>query len=151
MPGDGRVLIDAPRQQAIIGRAGRRATQHLEVELETPFAAITLSSLDERPIATTDRLLLSAAARVANTGMRWTDETRQSLGEQWGAPPIRIEPVVATITLRGLGAAGALLQPLDGRGQPWGASQPFANVDGALRIDLTGEPATPWYVIEVQR
>jgi hypothetical protein len=150
-PGDGRVLIDAPRQQAVIGRAGRRATQHLEVELETPFAAITLSSLDERPIATADRLLLSAAARVANTGMRWTDETRQSLGEQWGAPPIRIEPVVATITLRGLGASGALLQPLDGRGQPWGAPQRFVSADGGLHIELTGEPATPWYVIEVQR
>ena len=41
------------------------------------------------------RLLLVAGARVANTGMRWQDETRQSLGAAWGGPPTRIEPVAA--------------------------------------------------------
>ena len=151
-PGDGHVLIDAPRQQGIVGRAGTRSTRHLTVELSTPFAAVMLSSLDERPIASTERMLLSAAARMANTGMRWTDETRQSLGEEWGVPPIRIEPVVTTVTLRGLdGATGAWLQPLDGRGQPMGQPHPFTGEDGGLRIALSGEPATPWYLVSVER
>ncbi|MBC7235068.1 MAG: hypothetical protein H5T69_04450 [Chloroflexi bacterium] len=151
-PKDGRVLIDTPRHQAIVGRAGRRATSHMELELETPFAAVQLASLDGQDIARSERMLLSTGARVANTGMRWADETRQSLSDQWGTAPIRIEPVVATVTLRGLAGAKAVwLQPLDGCGQPMGEPRAFAAADEGFAIRLEGEPATPWYLVRVER
>ena len=95
-PGDGRVLVDTPRHQVLIGRAGRASTSNMECDWSTPFAAIQLASLEDRPIAEAGRLLLVTGARVANTGMKWLDETRRSLGEDWGAAPTRIEPVTGT-------------------------------------------------------
>lgn len=71
--GSGLVVVDTPRSQALIGYCGGRrlATENLKAEVRTPFCAITLSSLDEEPIAEAGRLLVVATARVANSGMEW--------------------------------------------------------------------------------
>ncbi len=152
VPGDGRVRVDTPRYQAVIGRAGRYATRNLALQLVTPFAALQLASLDAEPIARAQRLLLVVGARVANTGMRWKDSSRTSLGNQWGRAPTRIEPVAGTLRLEGLsGARKVQLQPLDGRGQPLGAPRPFAAQDGGFAISLDAHPPTPWYLITVER
>ena len=151
-PGDGHVRIDAPRHQAIIGHAGRRATAHLEVELTTPFAAVQLASLSDAPVAQANRLLLLTAARSANTGMRWTDDTRRSLGREWGQAPTRIEPVTGLVTLRGLeGATAITLQPLDGQGQPLGEPLAASRDGEAFTVTLGAEPATLWYLVNVTR
>ena len=152
VPGDGRVRIDTPRHQAIIGRSGQRCTCNMRLDLSTPFAAIQLASLDGQPIARSSRLILLASARVANTGMRWTDEQRQSLGVEWGGPPIRIEPVTCSIELLGLeGARAVVLQPLDNCGQPGDGRQEILPVEGKTIIQLTGETTTPWYLVEIER
>ncbi|CAA9225728.1 MAG: GH148 [uncultured Chloroflexi bacterium] len=154
-PGEGRLLIDTPRHQAVVARAGRHATSLLQVELRTRFAAVQLASLDQRPIAEAERLLLVAAARVANTGMRW-NEDRTAIdakeGGDSGHAPTRIEPVQATLALHGLiGARGVRVQPLDGCGHPWGAARPAQADGGAFRFELTDEPGTTWYLLEVDR
>ena len=149
---DGRVLADTPRYQAVIGRPGRLSTSNMTVDLETPFAAVQLVSLDAQPIAHAERLLLVTAARVANTGMAWQDDTRRSLGEQWGEAPTRIEPVAATLVLNGLaGATAVTLKPLDGAGQPAHGEMPFQPEGHTWRIRLTGEPGTVWYMVEITR
>jgi hypothetical protein len=150
------MLADAPRYQAVIGHAGRAATANLCLALETPFAAVQLASLDGEPIARAARLLLVTGARVANTGMRWLDDSRQSLGDNWGRAPTRIEPVAGAIALRGLeGAQRVALQPLDGCGQPMGEAQPFERQveEGAEHwgFALRGEPPTLWYLVAVER
>jgi hypothetical protein len=152
-PGDGRVLVDTPCHQALIGRAGRRSTSNVELDLATPFAAVQVAGLDGLEIARATRLLLLAGARVANTGMRWEDERRQSTGEQWGHAPVRLEPVTGTLSLRDLHAARAVaLRPLDAAGQPMeGQARPFSRVGDAFAVELTGTPATPWYLIEIER
>jgi hypothetical protein len=151
-------LVDTPRHQVLIGRAGRRSTSNVELDLRTPFAAVQVTcladeGLADEGIADAARLLLVAGARVANTGMRWQDEQRQSTGEQWGHGPVRLEPVTGTLSLRGLnGARAATLRPLDAAGQPMeGRARPFARTDDVFTIELTGTPATPWYLIEVER
>jgi hypothetical protein len=147
----GRVRIDAPRCQAVIGRAGSDATQNMIVDLESSFASVQLSSLDEASIANAGRLLLVTGARIANRRMRWADEGRHMLEEQ-GTGPTLIEPVVLRLTLRGLeGARTVRLQPLDGHGQPMGERRSFVLRDGGFVIQLTGDPATPWYLIRVDR
>ncbi len=151
-PGDGRVLVDTPRHQVLIGRAGRARTSNMECHWSNPFAAIQLASLEDRPIAEAGRLLLVTGARVANTGMKWLDETRRSLGEEWGAAPTRIEPVTGSLVLHGIRGATALqLQPLDASGQPLGPARSFAKGGTGWTVTLAGDPATPWYVIEIQR
>ncbi|MCL5997309.1 MAG: hypothetical protein M1546_14820 [Chloroflexi bacterium] len=149
--GDGRVLIDTPRQQAIIGRAGARATRHLAVALQTPFAAVQLASLDEHPIALARRLLLVTGARIANTDQTWGDDARQEPAD-WGHAPTRIEPVVATLTLRGLAEARRVTaQPLDGHGQPYGESVTLPQTSEGFVLRLGDLPASPWYLVQVER
>jgi hypothetical protein len=151
-PLNGRVLVDTPRHQVIIGRAGERATSNLALALTAPFAAVQLASLEERPIAEATRLLLLAGARVANTGMRWEDESRRSLGPQWGSAPTRVEPVTGSITLRRLsGAQKATLRALDAHGQPTGEGHRASVVDGSVTFVFPSDPATPWFLIEVER
>lgn len=150
-PQDGRVLMDTPRQQAIIGRAGERQTTHLRVTLETPFAAIQLASLEDRPIASATRLLLLACARVANTDQTWADDSRR-VPADWGHAPVRIEPVISTIALRGLDSViRVTVQPLDGSGQPSGEVLPLEELAGEYRFNLSSLPSTPWYLIQVER
>lgn len=152
IPGDGRVLVDTPRHQSIVGRAGRRSTSNVTLDLSTPFAAVQIASLDGMPIAESARLLLVAGARIANTGMRWLDERRQSLGPNWGQAPIRLEPVTGTLGLCGLRSAQRVsLQPLDGAGQPVGTPYCFSRVNDVFAIDLTGVPAVPWYLVQIER
>ena len=91
----GLVTMDTPRSQAVIGRGGGQ-TKNLHTEIRTPFCAVTLGALDNKPIATAARLLLTVGARVANTGMIW-NEKRTSL-DKWGNAPTRIEPVTGAVS-----------------------------------------------------
>ena len=148
-PDDGRVLVNAPRYQAIIGWAGKRSTDNMTLDLTTPFAAVQLVSLDEKPIPESERMLLVTGARVATTDMKWLDDTRHSLGDQWGKAPTRIEPVSGTIVLHNLmGARSVVLQPLDGQGQPTGEARQFVADGDDWSVVLSGDSGTVWYVVE---
>lgn len=146
----GHVLVDTPRYQAVVGRCGRYALTHIAVAFTTPFAAVQVASLDGLPIAESARLMLVAGARVANTGMRWADADRRTLGDGWGHGPARLEPVAGTLALQGMaGVQSATLQPLDPRGQAQGAALPFTVEAQGLSITLPGN--TAWYMIALQR
>jgi hypothetical protein len=147
----GRVLIDTPRYQAIIGHRGKAATTHLELDLETPFAAVELTSLSQQPLSQAEEILLVTAARVANTEMQWLDAARQSLGANWGEEPTRIEPVSARVMLRNLNARQATLSPLDSSGQPVGAAIPLTGTDDAFEVALPMATPTLWYLITLVR
>jgi hypothetical protein len=108
-----------------------------------------LSSLDDKPIAEASKLLLVAGGRVENGGQEWnsagTDVTN------WGGSPTLVEQVQGTLTLRGLkGARAVLLQPIDGSGQPEGATIAATRKGDSWVVSL-GQPVTTWYEIEVQR
>ena len=146
----GRVIVDTPRSLALIGHtAPPLRHDRVEVRVDNPFCAIVLGSLDGRPIATSDRLLLTAGARVANTGMTWND-TRSALAN-WGGWPTLIEPVTGTLVLRQLDdAVSVRVTALDGAGRALGEPIPAAKTRDGWTITL-GEPATTWYVVTVGR
>lgn len=147
----GVVCVDTPRSQGLIGHLGRQTagTRNLRAETQTRFCVLTLGALDNRPIASADRLLLTTAARVANTGMVW-NEKRTSL-EKWGAAPVRIEPVAGKVTLIALAPAREVIaQPLDGDGQPLGRPLPLKRTGNDWVLEL-GQTATTWFVITVSR
>jgi len=149
--GSGVVSVDTARSQALVGHLARQpvATKNLRAEIQTRFCALTLGALDGRPIADAGRLLLTATARSANTGMVW-NEQRTSL-EKWGDAPVRIEPVTGRIILTSLAPArDVVAQPMDGAGQPLGRPLPLKRTGNDWSLDL-GQPATVWFVISVSR
>jgi hypothetical protein len=149
--GSGLVTVNTARSQALIGfcRGSKEATENLALEPEVPFCAVTLGALDDQPIAKSGRLLLTAAARMANSGMEW-NEKRTSL-ITWGKAPTVVEPVSGRVTLKQMeGARSIECQPLDGAGRPLG--RPIAaHRSGSDWTVVLGEPATTWFVVSVAR
>ena len=147
----GLVAVDTPRSQALIGfcRTHGRETANLAATVETPFCAITLHALDEKPIAKSSRLLLTAAARIGNSKMEW-NEKRTSL-TAWGAAPTVVEPVTGTVVLKGLdGASAVSAQPLDGGGKPLGPPLGAERASAGWVLPI-GKPPTVWYAVTVSR
>jgi hypothetical protein len=147
----GLVTVDTPRSQALIGfvKAQDKSVRNLTADVSNDFCTILLSSMDDRPIATSSKLLLVAGGPVENSGQKWntagTDVT------SFGGSPTLIEQVKGTITLRGIeGARSVQLQPIDGAGQPLGAAIVATASGNEWKIAL-GAATTTWYQITVTR
>ncbi len=142
------LTIDTDRVQAALGWIGGKKIKlkNVEIEVETPFCAVSVVSLDGLPVGSSKRLLVTAVARCANTGMKWNPE-RTSISDRWGGPPLLIEPVAGSIFLkRDPGAPALLLRLLDYTGSAKPQSEPFG---GVLR--LPERPETVWYALEARR
>ena len=149
--GEGAVIVDSPRTQALIGfvAAENHSPANFAARVANLFSAIVLTSLDAQPIAESSRLLLTTGSRVANSGMEWNASHTEL--KTWGGSPSLIDPVTGRIDLRGLSRATAVLvQPLDGSGQPLGQPLHAARQGDVWQISV-GRPPTPWYIITVQR
>jgi hypothetical protein len=147
----GLVTIDTERTQALVGfvKAHGRSTSQLSAEVKNDFCAITVSSLDSKPLALSSTLLLTACARIENTGTRWNE--RHTLWDEWGTPPTRIEPVTGWLVLHELdGAIEVQLVPLDGAARPIGKPIRGRRLEDGWEIPI-GDPATTWYLVHVLR
>jgi hypothetical protein len=147
---NGVVTIDTPRTQALVGfvRQTDARTTNLTADISTPFAVITLSSLDGKPISHSNEMLLTTTARVKNTGMVWN--ARRSVTSTWGTAPTLIEPVRGWLQFHDLaGVVDITATPLDG------AARPLAPIKGRLLENgwelPIGTPATTTYLIHVYR
>ena len=148
---NGVVTIDTPRSQALVGfvKANNHTTSQLSAEVKNDFCAITLSSLDGRPLSLSTTLLLTACSRWQNTGIVWND--RHTLWTNYGTAPTLIEPVRGWLTLHELdGAVGLQLLPLDGAARPLGRPIKGRRLEDGWEIPL-GDPPTTWYLINVVR
>lgn len=149
--GKGLVTVDADRTQALIGfvKTNRAAPRNFSAEVDNEFASLVLSSLDGRPLARSDRMLLAAESRVTNTNLKWND-TQTRVTSQ-GESPTLIEPVTGTVTLRNLeGAKAVTAVALDGARKPVGGT--IAGIRASEGWSLpVGEPVTVWYLVTVQR
>jgi hypothetical protein len=149
----GRLTIDTPRVQAAVGWIGGRTvrTADAEFRLQTPFCAVSLAALDGQPLVRSKQILLVAAARCANTGMKWNAE-RTSINDQWGSPPLLIETVTGQIGLRRDAQSAPLrLIPLDGCGRPRAprAAATSSERDRAV-YELNAADGTAWFVLSAR-
>lgn len=147
----GLVTVETDRTQALIGfvKANRKVLKNLSADISNTFASIVLASMDSKPLARSEKMLLTAGSRVANTGMKW-NATRTGLVSQGGSPSL-IEPVAGTILLRNLkGATGVSATALDGTGRPIGEAIPGKKTAEGWALAI-GDPATTWYVVAVKR
>lgn len=148
---NGLVTLDTPRSQALIGfvRANGRATSQLSAEVKNDFCAISVSSLDGKPLSRSATMLLTACSRWQNTGAEWNE--RHTLWSKYGGAPTLIEPVKGWLTLRDLqGAVAVQLVPLDGAAQPVGKPLKGRRLENGWEVSI-GEPATTWYLVQVIR
>ncbi len=147
----GLVTVDTPRSQALIGfvTSSVDGVRHLAVDVTNQFCAITLSALDDQPIARSARLLLTTGGRVANTGHRWND--RRTVVTEHGGSPSLIEPICGRLIFKDVEPATAVLvQALDGAGRPFGGSVAATTTPEGWEIAI-GDPVTTWYEITVNR
>lgn len=93
--------IDSPMTKAVygfVGDIGSIKLDGLNLDVKTPFATIALSSLTDKPIEQSDKLLLTAVGRAENTGFQYNAIRTKILNR--GNEPILVEPIKATIEIK---------------------------------------------------
>ncbi|WP_213981032.1 hypothetical protein [Sphingomonas sp. dw_22] len=149
---DGLVTVDTPRSQALVGFVSANAqvqTRNLSADIKNRFAAITLSSLDGKPLNLSNRMLLTTTGKVENTGQKWND--RRAMLSNWGTAPTVIEPITGWIQLKDLeGAIGVSATPLDGAARPIGPEIKGRMIEPGWEIAV-GTPVTTSYLVRVER
>ena len=140
----GHFTIDTPGTKAVVGFAEGRQIQlgNVTITPQCPFAAIYVTAREpDKTIDTSGKLLITAIARARNSGMQFNDAGDGLLDR--GKPPILMEPVKATITIRKSGQPKVYLLTHDGLRT--GKTLPIA--DGTLTLD-TARDKTPYYLME---
>ncbi|MCM8730563.1 hypothetical protein ACFO8O_06215 [Hephaestia sp. GCM10023244] len=149
---DGIFSVNTPRSQALVGFVSANEkvqTRNLSADIGNAFAAITLSSLDNKPLNLSDRMLLTTTGKVENTGQQWN--ARRAMLSNWGGAPTLIEPITGWIQLKDLeGAVGVFAQPLDGSARPIGPEIKGRMIEPGWEIAV-GTPATTHYLVRVVR
>jgi hypothetical protein len=140
------VTIDTPRTQALVGFLGNKSarTTHLSADVNTPFCTVMVTSLDDEPIASSQRLLLLTTSRCANSQMQWDDARKNVV--TFGSGPTCIEPVTGTVTLHGLKAKELNVQPLTAVGSHGIGGFTVICEGDTFKVDLS-KAGTTWYAV----
>ncbi len=139
--------LDSPRTQSVIGflgDAGPLATRDVRFDVRTRFATVAVSSLTDRAIPVSPRLLVTAVGRAENTGFAYNMLRNRMLNS--GAGPILVEPVRAVIELKTTMRRPAVI-PIRADGRP-GTPVPAVLKDGRLHFTIGPEARTIYYRIE---
>jgi len=146
--GQGRVTIDTPRTQGVVGFAGRARvdTRSASFELETPFAVVLLSSLDGPPLAESKRVLVSTSADARWTGVEVSENGDEILST--GRWPFLMQPVEGRVVLEGAGPAtvhrlatnGERLGELAVEVTSEGLVLPLSGANGCMHYEIVREP-----------
>lgn len=94
----GRVRIDTPRTQAIIGFFPKQPLEMRDVRLtlsDGAFAAVALTSLDGEPLPKSQRVLLTATGRADPSGAQRLEPVAGEVMLRWLAPSQRDRKVFA--------------------------------------------------------
>ena len=169
-------VIESPKAAGVIGfaGAGKVTAGPLDAQLASSargFLALVATSLDDKPLADSARLLITIPGYTLssvpganpparqkfilypNTTDWWTLEpepqfkNRPSASNGAGAPPVWMERVPVTITLRS-SAKALTAYPLDGTGKRLNPF-PAERVPGGfqLRLQADGQQFAPWYEV----
>jgi hypothetical protein len=136
------VVIQTPQTQGIVGFAGGGSYRlpGVHVRIATPFVSLLFSPLDDRPLVESQHVLITAMARDAQTGARYSADGKQLLDA--GRPPLTMEPVQATLTFQG--SPIATVKAVDIYGVPTDQAVPHER--NTFTID--GRYATYYYEVK---
>lgn len=146
---DGIMTVAAPKTVGLAGPAETsRALGPLTVTLKQAWASLWVSSLDDKPISDSERLLLVHLTDLKNTGERFRGQDMK-VHEEWGAGPRLARAGSATLRLAHRDAKQYEVWRLDLTGKRV-AQVPVTVMDGALEFAIaTAGPkdATLYYEI----
>jgi len=145
-PQEGRLIVDTPHTRALAGWIGDKGVKFEGVDLEAvaPFGVLAVSALGPEPIATSNRLLVTAVARVEPTGFRSVDEWRRERADP-GLPPLLHETLRGRVVWKRPGTVKAYA--LDNAGQRVGPAA-VEKVDGGTRLAIDPRaPTLHWELI----
>ena len=134
--GNERVQVRGPKTQALLGRYEGTSTDLPSVrvsDVKTPMMSLIFTPLDDQPLTSSKRILITAMARDKQTGAQYSDDGTKLITA--GTAPLLMEPVQAT--LKFAGTKPERVTPCDHYGAPIpGKSVPVA-ADGSIAIDGT--------------
>ena len=125
------VILAGPKTHAVIGFAGGASFDlpGVKVEVKTPFVSLIFTPLDDQPLAVSKHVLITAMARDKQTGTEYSEDGSRLL--KAGGPPLLMEPVAATISLKG--PTPLEVRPVDLYGVPTDVKIPL--MAGSFTID----------------
>jgi hypothetical protein len=148
-------IVRTPRTEAIsfMSLPQPVAIGALSVQRSSGPALISASTLDNAPLATSNRILLIFATDAANSKMKF-DDTAHTIIRDWGSLPILLRRGTIDISLKVQGYHSAKLYALALNGDKTGAL-PVTGDNGEIRATLdsgaiSGKPTTFFY-LEVER
>jgi hypothetical protein len=152
----GVVTINTPATKAVIGYGGGKRFDlgGIVIEpgqgLQEGWSAITVTKAGPAMAKTNPaRWFITATGYAENSGMRWANPEKSSVGRDWGAAPSRVEGVPAKITLPHA-ASRVRAWALDERGQQKQSLQVESGPDGNAVLSLGPKWQTLWYEVSVR-
>jgi hypothetical protein len=130
--GKGYFIVNTPGTKAVVGfaRGKEIVLGNVSIQPACRFASLFITALDrEETLARGKRALITAVARQSNTGFKYFTPDNRVLDN--GQAPILLEPVQATIRIKGRRIAA--VQVLDQDGRP--AKRTLDVSDGRFTID----------------
>src|SRR5690606_19592439 len=147
--GRGRVTLSAPRAAGAVGFLGRGGTIELggvAIEAKNDYGSVVAISLDDQPIAQSERILIQCLTIEAFYGFRATGEkSLRGRIESIGSAPIGVERNEVGVTLRLEGDRAATVRACDEHGYPRELAVEASRASGALKIVL--DEASPYHVV----
>lgn len=138
------VLANTPRSKMVVGALHGQTISLGDVRISPgkgqAWACIQLTVMAGDDFQGARRILVTATGVAENSGLKWRDAAKTSVGKDWGTAPSLVEGIEATIELPNSGRAKAWA--LDERGQRR-AEVPLK--DGKLRVGP--EYRTLWYEV----
>jgi len=146
-PRQARFVSDAPKCKAVTGYIGGQTVRFTGASiafghLTNRFGALTLTALDQEPLAHSARVLLTFVTRTQNTGQ--TYNVPRTMVTSTGSGPVLVDTATAVATLETDGPRQ--VRALDATGTPL-ATIPATFQNGVLRFAITPDTKTIWYAI----
>lgn len=136
------VVVRSSKTQGIIGFAAGETYDLPGVairKIDTPFVSLLLTPLDNRPLVESEHILITAMARDKQYGATYNSDGTELLDA--GGPPLLLEPVQATISIKG--GPLASVKVVDVYGVP--TDRELDRTDNTFRID--GRYASYYYEV----
>lgn len=152
--GESSILVSTDKTLSSIGFASSVAfdTYGIGIEIgdtQQNWSTVTLTAKSgsfKKPFAPT-QILVVATGLTENTNMQWTDESKRSVGTNWGETPTLVEAIPATLSLP-YEASRVQAWSLDATGQRT-STLDVDTAESGSTIQIGSEQKSLWYEIEV--